>query len=47
MSLENYPNFLLNFSVFNIKIKKKHFYRCRLFRLKVGNRQLLKNGNAI
>ncbi len=47
MSLENYPNFLLNFSECDVKDEENHFYQFKSFRLNVGERQLLKNGNAV
>lgn len=47
MSLENYPNFLLNFSEGGMNGEDTHFYRFKSFRLNVEERQLLNNGNAI
>jgi predicted ATPase/DNA-binding winged helix-turn-helix (wHTH) protein len=47
MSLENFPNFLLNFSEFGMNGEEKHFYQFKSFRLDVGERQLLQNGNSV
>ena len=47
MSLENYPNFLLNFSEYEMNSEEKHFYRFKSFRLDVEERQLLNNGDAV
>jgi uncharacterized protein (TIGR02996 family) len=43
MSLENSPNFLLNFSDFDVDSKEKHFYRFKSFRLNIKERQLIHN----
>ena len=47
MSLENFPNFLLNFSEREMNGEKKHFYQFKSFRLDVGERQLLHDNNAV
>lgn len=44
MSLENYSDFLLNFSVCDVNGKNRHFYQFKSFRLDVEERQLLDNG---
>ncbi len=47
MSLENFPNFLLNFSEFEMNGEEKHFYRFKSFRLDVEERQLFHNTEAV
>lgn len=47
MSLENSPSFLLNFSECEMNGEEKHFYQFKSFRLDVGERQLLHNGDAV
>ncbi len=47
MSLGNYPDFLLNFSVSEMSIEEKHFYQFKSFRLNAAERQLLNNGVAV
>ena len=47
MSLENFPNFFLNFSERDLKDEEKHFYQFKLSRLKVEECQLSKNGNEV
>lgn len=44
MSLENSSDFLLNFSVDDMKDDENHFYQFKSFRLDVAERQLLNNG---
>jgi len=47
MSLENYPNFLLNFSEQAVKVEEKLFYQFKSFRLYVEERQLINNGVSL
>jgi DNA-binding winged helix-turn-helix (wHTH) protein/TolB-like protein len=47
MSLVNFPDFLLNFSVREMNGEDKHFYRFKSFRLDVRERQLLHNDVAV
>ncbi len=47
MSLENSPSFLLNFSEREMNGEAKHFYRFKSFRLDVGERQLLNEGEPV
>ncbi len=47
MSLENYSDFLLNFSVCDVNGKNRHFYQFKSFRLDVEERQLLDNGSPV
>jgi DNA-binding response OmpR family regulator len=47
MSLENSPDFLLNFSEFEMNGKEKHFYQFKSFRLDVEERQLLNNNETV
>lgn len=47
MSLENFPNFFLNFSEGVLNDEAKHFYQFKSFRLDVAERQLLKNEEAV
>jgi len=47
MSLENVPNFLLNFSLCNMKGEEKHLYRFKSFRLNVEERQLLHHDTTV
>ena len=47
MSLANFPDFLLNFSVREMNVEEKHFYQFKSFRLDVVERQLLNNNQAV
>ncbi len=47
MSLENFPSFLLNFSLREMNGEERHFYQFKSFRLDVGERQLLNDGIAV
>jgi DNA-binding winged helix-turn-helix (wHTH) protein/tetratricopeptide (TPR) repeat protein len=47
MSLENYSDFLHNFSVSDVNGESKHFYQFKSFRLDVAERQLLNNGVSV
>jgi DNA-binding winged helix-turn-helix (wHTH) protein/tetratricopeptide (TPR) repeat protein len=47
MSLENFPNFLLNFSERDVKGEEKHSYRFKSFRLDVEERQLVHNNSPV
>ena len=47
MSLGNFPDFLLNFSVREMNGEEKHFYQFKSFRLDVGERQLLHHGTVV
>lgn len=47
MSLENFPNFFLNYSQREMNGDEKHVYRFRSFRLDVGERLLLHNENPL
>ena len=47
MSLANFPDFLLNFSVREMNGEEKHFYQFKSFRLDVGERQLLNNDTVV
>ena len=47
MSLGNFPDFLLNFSVCEMNREEKHFYRFKSFRLDVGERQLTHNDKVV
>ena len=44
MSLENFPDFFLNFSVSEMKGEEQPFYQFKSFRLNVLERQLLNDG---
>ena len=47
MSLANYPDFLLNFSVREMNVEEKHFYSFKSFRLNVEERQLFHNNEVV
>ena len=47
MSLENSSDFLLNFSVDDMKGDENHFYEFKSFRLDVAERQLLNDGVSV
>ncbi len=47
MSLENSPSFLLNFSECEMNGGEKHFYQFKSFRLDIGERQLLHDGDSV
>jgi DNA-binding winged helix-turn-helix (wHTH) protein/tetratricopeptide (TPR) repeat protein len=47
MSLENFPNFLLNFSESDVTGDGKHFYGFKSFRLDIGERQLLHHNTPV
>ncbi len=47
MSLENFPNFLLNFSEREMNGEEKHFYKFKSFRLDVAERQLLHHSSPV
>ena len=47
MSLENSPDFLLNFSEREMNGEEKHFYQFKSFRLDVGERQLLHDNSSV
>jgi DNA-binding winged helix-turn-helix (wHTH) protein len=47
MSLENFPNFLLNFSECGMNGEENHFYQFKSFRLNIGERQLLHNNSPV
>ncbi len=47
MSLANYPDFLLNFSMREMNGEDKYFYRFKSFRLDVGERQLLHHSTVV
>ncbi len=47
MSLENSPDFFLNFSVCEMRDNEQPFYQFKSFQLDVAERQLLNNGVAV
>lgn len=47
MSLENYPNFVLNLSERGVNGEEKYFYRFKSFRLSVEERQLLHYDSSV
>lgn len=47
MSLENFPNFFLNFSERDVNDEERHFYSFKSFRLNIKERQLLQNNSTV